>query len=394
MKRAIVPTRSSALDAHARARSPGVEASGRIWLSGAGGVRPDEQTGQFAVTGSLAEQDALAAAQHGLRLAAAGLGPTSVVTQTDFLTATGLAAYGALERQRRERWESEPPALSAVLVNGLLNEGAIESEGLATAGDLQRFRIAETLGGVPAAEAVLAGDTLYVAALLPIDPTTGRFPDGLIPQAEQVYRNAEALLHEAGFGWPEVVRTLEFIDASALDQYRETWRVRAAHLGAPGRAAVASTGIPMRALVADGALLQVEFTAHRGGGRALNPGWQRYERLTYAPGVRAGDFVFLSGFVATDPETGDLQAPGDVAGQAGAVYDSIRSVLESAGLDMNAVVKTTEYLTPVALAGYAGVVTARRERWAMPYPASTTIVCETLLRPGALIEIDCVAVVG
>jgi enamine deaminase RidA (YjgF/YER057c/UK114 family) len=393
MKRALAPQFFPFDGLEREARSLGVEANGRAWLSRAGGARLDQRTGRTIATGPLAEQDALAAARLGLVLEAGDLGPENAVKQTDFVTARGLAAYGSLERQRRDLWENQAPAVSTVLVNGLLTAGAeIESELLATTGSVQRFRVAETFGGVPAAEAAQAGDLLYLATLLPTDPASGRFPSGLIPQAEQIYRNAEGLLREAGVDWPDVVRTREFIDASALPDYRETWRVRAAHFGAPGTAAVAATGIPMRSLVAEGALLQVEFTAHRGGGRPINPGWTRYERLTYAPGVQAGDVIFLSGFVATDSESGELQAPGDLAGQALAVYSGIRLVLEAVGLDLNAVVKTTEYITPEAGSRYADVVAVRRECFAPPFPAATAVVCERLLRPGALIEIDCVAV--
>jgi enamine deaminase RidA (YjgF/YER057c/UK114 family) len=238
---------------------------------------------------------------------------------------------------------------------------------------------------------VEGGGLLYCSAVWPVDASGSVVEGGLLAQAEQVYKYAETVLQDAGYTTTDVIRTVEFIDVSALPEYRETWRVRAAHLGPPGGVNAAATGIPMSTLALPGALLQVEFTACRGTKRRLDPGWKRYERLTYAPGVWAGEYVFLSGFVATDLETGELQAPGDVAGQARCVYESIRHVLRVAALELDAITKVTEYLTPEGLTSHAEVAAVRGELFGEAPPAYTSVPCATLLRPGALIEIDCVA---
>lgn len=64
----------------------------------------------------------------------------------------------------------------------------------------------------------------------------------------------------------------------------------------------------------------------------------------YSQAVRTGEFVFCSGQVALDPQTGDLCAPGDVAAQTERVMQNIGAVLEAAGLSFANVVKTTVFL--------------------------------------------------
>ncbi|WP_028664650.1 RidA family protein [Runella zeae] len=64
----------------------------------------------------------------------------------------------------------------------------------------------------PYSQAVLAGNTLYVSGQIPIDPATGNLVVGSIEdEAEQVMRNLEAILKEAGLGFENVVKTSIFL---------------------------------------------------------------------------------------------------------------------------------------------------------------------------------------
>jgi hypothetical protein len=51
-------------------------------------------------------------------------------------------------------------------------------------------------------------------------------------------------------------------------------------------------------------------------------------------------------------------------------------------------VKTIEYVTPAALERYRSVAGVRSKLLREPWPASTGLVCEALLRPEMLIEVD------
>ena len=50
--------------------------------------------------------------------------------------------------------------------------------------------------------------------------------------------------------------------------------------------------------------------------------------------------------------------------------------------------KTIEYVTPAALEHYRSVSGVRSKLLREPWPASTGIICEALLRPQMLIEVD------
>lgn len=392
-KRALEPAAFPFFDPAQYAFSLGVEAGGRVWLSGHTASRFDAESGRMVVTGTLTEQTSVAQAKQTAILGAAGMDFGNAVRIVDYVTPAGRDAYATLAEQRRRLFGAEPPAVSTMVVNRLLRpEALIESEVTAARGPSRRYGAGDGFAGVPAAAAVQSGDLLCCSAVLPLDGAGRVVAGGLLAQAEQIYRNAETMLREAGFSMADVVRTHEYVQIDALQEYRETWRVRAAHFGAPGTCTVAATGVLMRELAAPGALLQVEFTAFRGERQQLNPGWRRYERLTYAPAVRAGGLIFCSGQLASDPETGEIRHPGDVAAQVRAIYATIAQLLATAGLGMDAVVKTVEYVTPAALPAYRETAAVRRAVFGKPLPAATGVVCEALLRPEALIEIECLAV--
>lgn len=64
----------------------------------------------------------------------------------------------------------------------------------------------------------------------------------------------------------------------------------------------------------------------------------------YSQGIRAGGWVFVSGQIPMDPETGELQG-GNVQEQARRVLKNLEGVLGAAGLGLADVVKVTVYLT-------------------------------------------------
>lgn len=108
----------------------------------------------------------------------------------------------------------------------------------------------------------------------------------------------------------------------------------------------------------------------------------------YSQAVRAGNLVFLSGQVPTDPATGQL-VPGDIAAQTRRAMDNLGAVLKASGCSYGDVVRTTIYLTDL------GTFTAVNEAYAAyftaPYPARATVQVSALPR-GAAVEIDMVAV--
>lgn len=121
----------------------------------------------------------------------------------------------------------------------------------------------------------------------------------------------------------------------------------------------------------------------------VNPGWPRYERYTFSPAVRKGNLLFISGLTATDEE-GNLIGEGDIVAQTRHIFGQIEEILRAVGGSLDDIVKTVDYI--VTTEKYRDPADVRREVFPRGFPAATGIVVKELLRPGALIEIDAVAV--
>jgi 2-iminobutanoate/2-iminopropanoate deaminase len=63
----------------------------------------------------------------------------------------------------------------------------------------------------------------------------------------------------------------------------------------------------------------------------------------YSPAIRVGKFLFVSGQIALDPETGSLQS-GTIETETRQVLDNLRRILAAAGYDSSHVVSATVYL--------------------------------------------------
>lgn len=63
----------------------------------------------------------------------------------------------------------------------------------------------------------------------------------------------------------------------------------------------------------------------------------------YSQAVRAGDFVFVSGQIPLNPETGEVVFA-DIKEQTERVLVNIRNILQEAGMSLEDVVRTTVYL--------------------------------------------------
>jgi 2-iminobutanoate/2-iminopropanoate deaminase len=79
------------------------------------------------------------------------------------------------------------------------------------------------------------------------------------------------------------------------------------------------------------------------------PAEKRYVRPTdvigpYTPAVQAGRFLFVSGQIALDPQTGQM-VNGDIETETLQVLNNLRIVLRAAGFDSADVVSATVYLT-------------------------------------------------
>jgi reactive intermediate/imine deaminase len=108
--------------------------------------------------------------------------------------------------------------------------------------------------------------------------------------------------------------------------------------------------------------------------------------LPLSKGIRAGDFVFLSGQLGFD-ETGRL-AEG-IEAQTRHCLRHVRDLLALADAGLANVVKATVWLTDVA--DFAAFNRVYAEVFAGQAPPARSTVCSALVLPGARVEIEVVA---
>jgi len=107
----------------------------------------------------------------------------------------------------------------------------------------------------------------------------------------------------------------------------------------------------------------------------------------YSQAVRSGGFLFCSGQIPLDPETGKM-VEGGIEAQTERVLMNLEAVLAAGGASLTAVVKTTVYLADL---GDFPVMNAVYGRFFPGSPPARATVQVAKLPAGALVEIDAIA---
>jgi 2-iminobutanoate/2-iminopropanoate deaminase len=111
----------------------------------------------------------------------------------------------------------------------------------------------------PYSQAIVAGKFVFTAGQIPLDPQTGAIVGGTVSeQTEQVLRNLEAILKEAGTSFENVVKTTVFLldmgDFPAMNEvYAQHFATRK-----PARSTVQAAGLPK------GVRVEIDAIAHLG----------------------------------------------------------------------------------------------------------------------------------
>jgi 2-iminobutanoate/2-iminopropanoate deaminase len=106
----------------------------------------------------------------------------------------------------------------------------------------------------------------------------------------------------------------------------------------------------------------------------------------YSPALRCGDFIFISGQLPVDRNTGEI--PDDFGNAVECALDNLGALLAFAGASFADVVKTTVYLADMS--DFARMNEIYGKRFPKPYPARTTVAAR--LPKNAPIEIDAIAI--
>ena len=111
----------------------------------------------------------------------------------------------------------------------------------------------------PYSQAILAGNgMLFISGQIPVNPETGKIPETIKEQTEQVFKNIEAILTEAGYSFKDVVKTTCLLNS--MDDFAAMNEVYAEYYNEmlPARAAYAVEKLPM------GVLVEIETIAYKG----------------------------------------------------------------------------------------------------------------------------------
>ena len=103
-----------------------------------------------------------------------------------------------------------------------------------------------------------------------------------------------------------------------------------------------------------------------------------------------GRTVYIAGQLGLDLDNKLVGGPGDFRAQATKAIENLQAALAAVGANLSDVVKITNFLTDMS---HISIFRELRDQFfKMPRPASTAVAISQLARPGALFEIEAIAV--
>jgi len=331
------------------------------WLSGHSASRYDPEAQRIVVTGTMEEQARTAYAKIEAILGAAGLDWRDVVRVVENVTVAGLQAHDEAVAVRRELLGGERAVVTTAVVERLLRPRA-----------LVEIEITAARGGSD-------DGTVHLPTLLPLrEDGAVVAPGDAGAQYAACLRRAEEWLAPLELGLEDVAKV--------------GWQRTPAADGdppvLPGPVAPAVANVVVSRLHRPGVMVALDVVASREPLERIDPGWG----TETSPAVRAGRTLHVSELTARDPRTGRVDAPGDVVGQARAIYERLGEVLAAAQAGPRQLVKTIEHVREDGLDGYRGVAQVRTEALAEPWPASTGAVARATGAGDELLGVDATAI--
>ena len=115
-----------------------------------------------------------------------------------------------------------------------------------------------------------------------------------------------------------------------------------------------------------------------------------YDNFHFAPGVKIGDLLVMSGQVGMDASG---KCPEDLTEQFRFAFQNIEAILEETGGALTDIVEMTSYHIGMR-EHLREFIAVKDELISEPYPAWTAIGCTELAMPGAVVEIRAQAVLS
>ena len=110
----------------------------------------------------------------------------------------------------------------------------------------------------------------------------------------------------------------------------------------------------------------------------------------YSQAVKAGNFLFVSGQVAINPESGELNI-GNIEEETHQVMRNLKAVLLEAGLTFDHVIKSTIFLSDMGT--FAQVNEVYGQYFTADFPARETVQVSVLPK-NVNVEISVIAIIG
>jgi 2-iminobutanoate/2-iminopropanoate deaminase len=107
----------------------------------------------------------------------------------------------------------------------------------------------------------------------------------------------------------------------------------------------------------------------------------------YSQAIEANGFVFISGQLPINPETGTIEVT-DVTAQTDQALKNVRAILAAAGCTLDNVVKITVFLSDIS--NFAAMNEVYKQYFTGDFPARSTFAVKDLPM-GALVEVETIA---
>jgi enamine deaminase RidA (YjgF/YER057c/UK114 family) len=254
-------------------------------------------------------------------------------------------------------------------------------------------------GGSTQSQAVRCGEMVFVSGQMDVD-TAGRplHPGDLSGEIQGATARLAATLGELGLGLGHVTKLLcVYVNDGSLNEDNVLSLLAAA---LPQGLNPAVTAVPVPYLVCEGANVMLDAYAMTAPDGSMLPRNSFFPPGTaplpkgFATAVRCGKMIYVSG---QSPVTGDstLLHPGDIVAQTREVMARVRIALESAGADLQDVVKINRwYAGHGSVDDFEPAALACAANFTEPGPAATGIPIPRHAREGQMIRIEVVAMRG
>ncbi|WP_407493787.1 Rid family hydrolase [Pseudooceanicola sp. MF1-13] len=332
--------------------------------------------GAVSTKGTMTDQAKLAWDKIERVLAAEGFDLSAITRVVEYVPIGSLEAYEEAVAVRQNVLGDREVCVNTVPVKALLRPDSLIEIEVTT--DIAAEGLSKGIVHLPTIQPLKDGEIAY--------------PGDVVGQTARIFEIADDMLTKMGLGLDHVVQTIDYLVPEVRRDYRASGKPRFDALGPvyPGAA-----GIMMPGLLHPDAVVQYDITASRDTPERIRvPGWDRYDNLSYSAGVKAGKFIFGSGFGPLNPATDECFHDYDVVAQADMIYASIQTMLAVAGAKMADVVHTLEFVEAQTLDEYKAVADVRRKYFGKTLPAATGVVCEGILKRSFVIEIVPIALIS